>query len=73
MVKVPIGVRIEAAHFDAAVRAGSFQRAISIMQAHYSKGGLKVKSPIESESFFAEGPTAPRRIVGFENKARVAA
>jgi hypothetical protein len=62
MVKVSIGVRFEAARFDATVRAKSIQRAMSIMQEHYSKGSLKVKSPIESESFFVEDPTAPRRI-----------
>jgi hypothetical protein len=73
MVKVSMEVRSGAAHFDVAVQAESIQRAMSFVKERYSKGSVKVKFPIEPESFFVEDPTARRGIVGLELPARVAA
>jgi hypothetical protein len=73
MVKVSMEVRSGAAHFDVAVQAESIQRAVSFGKERYSKGSVKVKFPIEPESFFLEDPTARRGIVGLGLTARVAA
>ena len=73
MVKVSIEVRSGAAHFDVAVQAQSIQQAVSFVKERYSKGNVKVRFPIEPESFFVEDPTAPGGIVGLEDRARVAA
>jgi hypothetical protein len=73
MVKVSIEVRSGAARFYVALRAHSFQRAISFVQERYSKGTLKVKSPMEPEGFFVEDPTAAGRMGGLEDGVRVAA
>jgi hypothetical protein len=43
------------------------------VQERYSKGNVKVRFPIEPESFFVEDLTAPGGIVGLEDRARVAA
>jgi hypothetical protein len=73
MVKVSMEVRIGAAHFDVAVQADSIERAVSFVQERYSKARVKVKFPIEPESFFVEDPSARTRIVGPQSPARVAA
>ena len=73
MVKVSMEVRSGAAHFNVAVQAESIQRAVSFVEERYSKGSVKVKFPIEHESFFVEDPTARTGIVGLEPPARVAA
>ena len=73
MVKVSIEVGSGAACCDVAVQVESIQRAMSLVQELYAKGTVKVKFPIESESFEVEDPTAPRGIVGLEDRARVAA
>jgi hypothetical protein len=72
MVKISIEVRSGAARFDVAVQAESIQGAVSLVQERYSKGSVKVKCPIKSESF-VEGPAARSRIVGPEHPARAAA
>ena len=73
MVKISIEVRSGAARFDVAIQAESIQRAVSLVQERYSKGSVKVKFPIEPESFFVEDPAARSGIVGPEHPARVAA
>jgi hypothetical protein len=73
MVKVSIEVRSGAAHFDVAVQAESIKQAVSFVKERYSKGSVKVRLPIEPESFFVEDPTARRGIVSLEPPARVAA
>jgi hypothetical protein len=73
MVKVSMEVHSGAARFDVAVQAESIQQAVSFVQERYSKGNVRVKFPIESESFFVEDPTARRGIVCLEPPARVAA
>jgi hypothetical protein len=73
MVKVSIEVRSGAARFDVGVQAESIQRAVSFVEERYSKSSVKVKFPIEPESFFVEGPSARRGIVGLEHLARAAA
>jgi hypothetical protein len=70
MVKVSIEVRSGAARFYVALRAHSFQRAISFVQ---ERGTLKVKSPMEPEGFFVEDPSAAGRMGGLEDGVRVAA
>jgi hypothetical protein len=73
MVKVSIEVRSGAAHFDVAVQAESIKQAVSFVKERYSKGSVKVRLPIEPESFFVEDPTARRGIVGMELATRMAA
>jgi hypothetical protein len=73
MVKVSIEVRSGAAHFDVGVQAESIQQAVSFVQERYSKGNVRLKFPIEPESFFVEDPSSRRGIVSLKDRARVAA
>jgi hypothetical protein len=73
MVKVSIEVRSGAARFDVAVQAESIQRAMSLVRGRFPKGNIRVRFPIEPESFFVEDRTARRGIVGVEHPARMAA
>jgi hypothetical protein len=73
MVKVSMEVHSGAARFDVAVQSESIQRAVTFVQERYSKGSVKVRFPIEPESFFVEDRLAPRGIVGMELPTRVAA
>jgi hypothetical protein len=73
MAKVSIEVRSGAARFDVSLHAESIERAVSFMKERYPKGNVRVKFPIEAESFFVEDRTAQRGIVGLEHPARVAA
>jgi hypothetical protein len=73
MVKVSVEVRSGAAHFDVGVQAESIKQALSFVKERYPKGSVKVKFPIEPESFFVQDPKARRTIVGPEHPARVAA
>ena len=73
MVKVSIEVRSGVSPFDVAVQAESIQQAVSFVKERYSNGNVRVKYPIESESFFVEDPTARTGIVGLEPPGVVAA
>jgi hypothetical protein len=73
MVKVSIEVRSGATHFDVGVQAESVQRVMSLVRERYPEGSVKVKFPIEPESFFVEDPSARRGNVDLEHLARVAA
>jgi hypothetical protein len=73
VVKFSIEVRSGAAHFDVGVQAESIQQAVSFVQERYSKGSVKVRFPIEPESFVVENPSAPTGIVGLESPVRIAA
>ena len=73
MVKISIEVRSGAARFDVAVQAESIQRAMSLVRGRFPKGNIRVRFPIEPESFFVEDLTATRGIVSLEDRARVAA
>jgi hypothetical protein len=73
MVKVSMEVRSGAARFDVGVQAESIQRAMSLVKERFPKGSVKVKFPIEPESFFVQDPTTRRGIVDLELPARVAA
>jgi hypothetical protein len=73
MVKVSMEVRSGTAHFDVAVQAESIQQAVSFVEERYSKGSVKVRFPIEPESFFVEDRPTRRGIVGLELPAGVAA
>jgi hypothetical protein len=66
MVKVSIEVRSGAARFDVGVQSESIQRAMSFVRERYPKGTVRVKFPIEPESFFVEDPTSQMGIVGPE-------
>jgi hypothetical protein len=73
MVKVSIEVSSGAARFNVGVRAESIQQAVNFVHERYSKGSVKVRFPIEPESYFVEDPAVPTGIVGPELPARVAA
>jgi hypothetical protein len=73
MVKVSIEVCSGAARFDVGVQAKSIQQAVSFVKERYPKGNVRVKFPIEQESFFVRDPSARTKIVGLELPARVAA
>jgi hypothetical protein len=73
MVKVFIEVRSGGAYFDVAVQDGSIQRAISVVSERCPEGNVRVRLPIEPESFFVEDPTPRTGKAGLELPARVAA
>jgi len=63
MVKVSVEICSGAAHFDVGVQAESIQRAVSLVRERYPKGNVRVKFPIEPESFFVEDAAIGRGIV----------
>jgi hypothetical protein len=58
MVKVSIEVHDGTARFAVAVLAKSVQQALNIVAARYPGSVVKVKFPIDPESFFAEDSAA---------------
>jgi hypothetical protein len=56
VVNVSIELRSGAARFDVAVQAQSIQRAVSLVGERYSNGNVRVKFPIDAESFFMKDP-----------------
>jgi hypothetical protein len=58
MVKVSIEVHDRAARFTVAVKAQSIQQALSIVSARHPSSAVKVKFPINPESFFVEDSAA---------------
>ena len=58
MVKVSIEVRDGTARFAVSVLAKSIQQALNIVAAQYPGSVVKVKFPIDPESFFAEDSAA---------------
>jgi hypothetical protein len=58
MVKVSIEVHDGTARFAVAVLAKSIQQALSIVAARYPSSAIKVKFPIDPESFFVEDSAA---------------
>jgi regulation of enolase protein 1 (concanavalin A-like superfamily) len=73
VVKVSIEVHGGVAHFDVGVQAGSIQWAMSLVMARYPKSTVRVRFPIEGQSFLVEDRRVRTGIVGLELPARVAA
>jgi hypothetical protein len=73
MVRVSIKVRNGAVHFDVVVQAESICRAVSLVGVRYPKSDVRVKFPIDPESFFMEDPTARTGILGFAQPDAIAA
>ena len=63
MMKVSVEVRKGSVHFWVAVQAESIRRAMSLVRAKYQDAEIRVKFPIEPESFFIEGPAARAALV----------
>jgi hypothetical protein len=72
-MKVSVEVRSGAVRFDVAVQAKSIHQAVSFVEERCSKCSVKVRFPIEAESFFVEDRLARRGVVGLELPAREAA
>ena len=73
MVKVSIEVRSGAARFDVAVQAESIQRALSIVGARHPGSDVRVRFPIDPETFFIKDPAAPTGLIEFGKRERSAA
>lgn len=73
MVRVLIEVRSGAVHLDMVVQAGSIWRAVGLVGGRYPRGDVRVKFPIDPESFFVEDPTTRAGIVGFAQPDAIAA
>ncbi len=58
MVKVSIEVHDGTARFAVAVLAKSIQQALSIVAARHPSSVIRVKFPIDPESFFVEDSAA---------------
>jgi hypothetical protein len=73
VVEVSVEVSSGAARFRVAVRAESVRRTANIVAARYPDGNCRVKFPINSEDFFANGAAAGAGIVGLEKPDVIAA
>jgi hypothetical protein len=58
MVKVSIEVHDRTTRFTVAVKAQSIQQALSLMAARHPSSTVRVKFPIDAESFFVEDRAA---------------
>ncbi len=73
MVKVSIEVYNGAALFKVAVRAQSIERAASVVRGSYPGCDIRVKFPIDPDSFFVKQAAPGLGIVGVESQALIAA
>ena len=74
MVKVSIEVRNETAHFKVAVVAESIQHAVNVVRVSYPDcDDIRVKFPIDPESFLVHEPATRAGIVGVESRDLIAA
>jgi hypothetical protein len=58
MVKVSIEVHEGTARFMVAIKAPSIQQALSTVAARHPSSAIRVKFPIDPESFFVEDSAA---------------
>ncbi len=72
-VKVSIEVRSGAARFDVAVQAESIRRAVSIVASRYPGLDVRMKFPVDPESFFVRDAADRAGITGFEQPQKIAA
>jgi hypothetical protein len=73
MVKVSVDVHSGGARFRVAVQARSIRRAVSLVGARYQDAEVRVKFPIEPESFFVEVPAARAELVESDHPKEMAA
>jgi hypothetical protein len=73
MVRVSIEVRNGAARLNVMVRAKSIRRALSIAGNRYPGSDVRVRFPIDPESFFVKDPAATEGPIVFEKRERIAA
>ncbi len=68
MVKVSIEVRNGTAHFKVAVSAESIEQAVNVARVSYPDcDDVRVKFPIDPESFLVHEPAPRAGIVGVES------
>jgi hypothetical protein len=58
MVKVSVEVHVGTTRFTVAVKAQSVQQALSLVAARHPSSVVRVKFPIDPESFFVEDTAA---------------
>ena len=73
MVRVSIEVRSGSARFDVTVEAESIQRALSLANAHHLGSDVRVRFPIDPETFFVKDPAATAGLTEFGKWERSAA
>jgi hypothetical protein len=73
MVRVSIEVYDGAARFGVAVQAENLQRALNLAAARYPYGRVRLRFPIDPESFFVEDSTARAGVVSLEQRDGLAA
>jgi hypothetical protein len=73
MVKVSIEMRYGAIQFSVAVQAESIERALRLVAVRYPKSDVRVRFPIDPAGFFVKVSTARARVVGLEQRDRLAA
>ena len=64
MVRISVEVSSGAACFRVSVQAQSIQRAVSLVGERYPNGNVRVKFPIDAESFFAKDSADRAGIAG---------
>ncbi len=73
VVRVSIEIRSGSASFDVAVQAESIQRALSIAGANHPGSDVRVRFPIDPETFFVKDPAAQAGLTEFGTWERSAA
>ena len=73
MVRISVEVRSGTARFRVGVQAGSIREALRLVGGRYPRGVVRVLFPIEPEGFFADEPSVPAEVTGYEQAHEVAA
>lgn len=63
MVRVLCEVRISGTRFGARIRAESIRRAVSVTEAQYPGGDVRVVFPIDPEGFFVDADGAEGDVI----------
>ena len=73
LVRISVEVRSGTARFRVGVQAENIKKALSMVEGRYPRGVVRVAFPIEPEGFFVGEPSAPARVIGYEQVHEVAA
>jgi hypothetical protein len=73
MVKISIKVYYGAIQFGVAVQAESIERALSLVATRYPESDVRVRFPIDPESFFVKDSAARAGVVSLKQREGLAA
>ncbi len=73
MANISVELRSGAARFAVAVQAPTIEQALNIVATRFPGKVVRVKAPIDLESFFAELPAARIGVAGSDQSGEMAA